>query len=348
MKNKCNEIRQLLSHVPKAKLGFLPTPLHYLERLSRFTGVEIYMKRDDYAGISQFGGNKIRKLEYLLQDAVNGGADTIITYGASQSNHAMQTAAACSRLGLKPLLFLVNLLEENAELMANMILNTILGAEIHMEPSNGESFGEGLKRSRKRAVKRIGELEEEGHRCYEIPMGGANALGSIGFIEGFLEVVEQMEDMGIRADHLFHASGSGGTLAGLIAGKSLTGSRTVIHGVGVGISHEKYKDEICKLSNEAMDLLGSLNRVTVDDFLFHEAYGGPGYEKPCRESIEAMKLLACTEGIFLDPVYTAKAFSGMLDLIEKGVVERGSTVIFWHTGGIQALFAEKEILGSLL
>ncbi|HCW72978.1 MAG TPA: D-cysteine desulfhydrase family protein, partial [Clostridiaceae bacterium] len=307
----------------------------------------IYIKRDDYAGISQFGGNKIRKLEYLLQDAVNGDADTVITYGASQSNHAMQTAAACIRLGLNPLLFLVNLQEENEVPMANMILNSILGAEIHMEPCHGESFGEGLKRSRVRAARRIRELEEEGHRCYEIPMGGATALGSIGFVEGFIEVTEQMEEMGLSADHLFHASGSGGTLAGLAAGKCLTGSPVRIHGVGVGISHEKYMEEVCVLANEALDLLHSSIRVTIEDFLFHEAYGGPGYEKPGRESIEAMKLLARTEGLFLDPVYTAKAFSGMLDQIEKGVIERGSTVVFWHTGGVQALFAEKEILGSL-
>ena len=348
MKEKNDEIRRMLDMMPKVKLGFLPTPIHHLERLSELLGVKIYLKRDDYAGISQFGGNKIRKLEYLLAEAVRKGADTVITYGASQSNHAMQTAAACGRLGITPVLYLVNLLEEKDDPKANMVLNKILGAEIHLEAAAGESFSEGLKRCRAKAKDKMTELRNEGHSCYEIPMGGASGIGTIGFIEGFIEMTEQMEEMDVQADHIYHASGSGGTLAGLAAGKMLSGSQAMIHAVGVGISHDRYKNDAAELGNEALMLLGALQRVTAEDFDFHREYAGPGYEIPNEESIDAMKLLARTEGIFLDPVYTSKAFSCMLDHIRSGLIEKGATVLFWHTGGIQALFAEKEILGNLL
>lgn len=348
MNKRNEEAREMLAHLNKVKLGFLPTPIHRLERLSKLMGVEIYLKRDDYAGISQFGGNKIRKLEYLLAEAVKENCDTVITYGASQSNHAMQTAAACNRLGLKPVLYLVDLIGGDAEPKANMILNRILGAQVHLIRVEGKDFEEGLKRSREKAKRLMDDLDHAGHKCYEIPMGGANAAGTVGFVEAFLEMTEEMNKMDIQFDHLFHASGSGGTLAGLAAGKKLTGSPILIHGLGVGISHDRYKDEVSHLANEALERIGLEEVITTEDFQFHEEYGGPGYEKPSRDSEEAMKLLAQTEGIFLDPVYTAKAFSGMLDQIRSGKVEKGSTVLFWHTGGVQALFAEKEILGDLI
>lgn len=348
MNDKNQELREMLNLMPKMELGFLPTPIHHLKRLSEIMGVKIYMKRDDYAGIGQFGGNKVRKLNYLMADAVKNHADTVITYGASQSNHAMQTAQACNRMGIKPILYLVDLLEGEEEPKANMILNKILGAEIILEPALGDTFSEGLKRCRAKAKVKMNKLKEKGHHCYEIPMGGANAIGTMGFIEGFLEMKEQTEELEIHVEHIYHPSGSGGTLAGLAAGKKLTDSPVFIHGVGVGISHDRYDEEVSDLANEALKNLGSTLRVTPGDFQFHGEYGGEGYEMPTLEAEDAMRLLAQVEGIFLDPVYTAKAFSGMIDQIRSGVIKSGSTVLFWHTGGLQALFAEKEILGHLI
>jgi len=334
--------------MPKVKLGFFPTPLQRLDRLSEELGVEIYLKRDDLTGISQFGGNKIRKLEYLMADALKENADTVYTYGASQSNHAMQTATACNRLGLHPLLFLTDIIGSDlSRPEGNLLLDRILGAEIHLEPLQGESLKDTSIRVHRKAKERITALEKEGRRCYGIPMGGANAIGSLGFAEAFVEIAEEFLSRGLKADYLYHATGTGGTLAGLITGKKLLESETRIMSIGVGIGGDGYKEKVMELANGALDLLGREERVNEEDIDVYESYYGEGYEVPSEEGSKAIRLLARTEGIFLDPVYTAKAFSGMLDHIEKGIIEKGSRVIFWHTGGATALFAEKEILGDI-
>ncbi|HSR03812.1 MAG TPA: D-cysteine desulfhydrase family protein [Proteiniclasticum sp.] len=348
MMNRIKEARSLLKKIPKVKLGFFPTPLQRLDRLSEEMGVEIYLKRDDLTGISQFGGNKIRKLEYLMADAVKENADTVYTYGASQSNHAMQTATACNRMGLHPLLFLTDIIGSDlSHPEGNLLLDRILGAEIHLEPLLGDSLKDTSIRVHRKAKERIASLEKEGRRCYEIPMGGANAIGSLGFVEAFVEVAEEFLLRGLKADYLYHATGTGGTLAGLIAGKKLLGSEIRIMSIGVGIGGDGYKEKVMKLADEALDLLEREERVHEEDFEVFEDYYGKGYEVPSEEGSKAIRLLARTEGIFLDPVYTAKAFSGMLDHIEKGIIEKGSRVIFWHTGGATALFAEREILGDI-
>lgn len=348
MKNRIGEARILLKKMPKVKLGFFPTPLQRLDRLSEELGVEIYLKRDDLTGISQFGGNKIRKLEYLMADAIMENADTVYTYGASQSNHAMQTATACNRLGLHPLLFLTDIIGSDlSRPEGNLLLDRILGAEIHLEPLLGESLKDTSIRVHRKAKERINALEKEGRRCYEIPMGGANAIGSLGFAEAFVEIAEEFLSRGLKADYLYHATGTGGTLAGLIAGKKLLESETRIMSIGVGIGGDGYKEKVMEFANGALDLLGREERVNEEDIDVYESYYGEGYEVPSEEGSKAIRLLARTEGIFLDPVYTAKAFSGMLDHIEKGIIEKGSRVIFWHTGGATVLFAEREILGDI-
>jgi len=348
MTKRIGDARSLLKKIPKVKLGFFPTPLQRLDRLSEELGVEIYLKRDDFTGISQFGGNKIRKLEYLMADAVKENADTVYTYGASQSNHAMQTATACNRLGLHPLLFLTDIIGSDlSRPEGNLLLDRILGAEIHLEPLLGDSLKDTSIRVHRKAKEQIASLEKEGRRCYEIPMGGANAIGSLGFVEAFVEVAEEFLFRGLKADYLYHATGTGGTLAGLIAGKKLLGSETRIMSIGVGIGGDGYKDKVMKLANGALNLLEREERVYEEDFEVFEDYYGKGYEVPSEEGSKAIRLLARTEGIFLDPVYTAKAFSGMLDHIEKGIIEKGRRVIFWHTGGATALFAEREILGDI-
>lgn len=348
MNKKIEEARKILENIPKVKLGFFPTPLQRMDRLSERLGVEIYLKRDDLTGISQFGGNKIRKLEYLMADALREGADTVITYGASQSNHAMQTVTACRRLGLHPVLYLTDLIgsDENNP-YGNLLLDRIMGAEIHLEPSDGDSMMVAEDGIRYKVKIQMERLKTEGRTCYEIPMGGANARGSLGFLEGYVELMEDLQRIDKKAQYLYHATGTGGTMAGLLAGKMLLESETKIRSIGVGIGGKTYNERVMELSNAALDLVGCTKRVLQEDIRVIEGYYGEGYEVPSEEGSRALRLLAETEGIFLDPVYTAKAFSGMLDHIKNGIIEKGSTVVFWHTGGATALFAEKKILGRV-
>ena len=342
------EAEKLLLSCPKKTLGFFPTPLHKLERLSRELGVDLYLKRDDMTGISVFGGNKIRKLEYLIQDAMEHGCDTVFTFGATQSNHAMQTVTACRRYGLNPILYLVAIVEPfDEDVRANLLLNKVLGAETHIVPLNGMTNAQAAALSVSLAERHRDRLEFEGHSCYMVPVGGATATGSAGFITGFLELHRQMDDSGLRADYIFHSSGSGGTHAGLIAGRKLLGCDMNIIGISAGPKPPEHEAQIAMLASDALTYIGSDLTVSAEEACFDQNYYGPGYEIPSEEASEAIKYLARTEGILLDPVYTGKAFAGMLNYIREGKVPPGSTVVFWHTGGVTALFAEKQVIGDI-
>ena len=343
------EARTLLQRLPRQSLGFYPTPLHRLERLSRQLGVELYLKRDDLSGVNLFGGNKIRKLEYLLGDAVDRGCGAAITYGATQSNHAMQTAAACRRCGLAPILYLVSVVEpDSRQLRANLLLDSVLGAEVHIVPmAPGETEEEAEARAFRMGADHAARLEAQGTGCCDIPMGGANALGSVGFIGGWVELREQLEALGIAAGWVCHATGTGGTLAGLAAGRGLLGDDTRILPVSVSAKDTGYEARTARLANEALALLGAEERVEAEALAVARDYYAPGYEIPNEAGNGAVRLLARTEGILLDPVYSCKAFGGMVDQIRRGRIPLGSTVVFWHTGGATALFAEGEIVGDL-
>lgn len=343
--------KELLGRLPKAELGFYPTPCYKLERLSGKLGVELYIKRDDFSGISLFGGNKIRKLEYLLGDAKEKGCDIIFTYGATQSNHAMQTVSACRRLGLTPVLYLVAVVEpDEQDIRANLLLDRVMGAEVHIvNIEEGETESDAEERSFQMAREHMARLEAEGHRCYEVPMGGASETGSAGFAGGFVELEEQMEAMGVKADYIFHATGTGGTMAGLQAGRKMLGSDTEI--ISINVSHKEpvYLQKSADLANRTLAVLGAGDvKVEPGDLHTDLNYHLPGYEIPNEASSQAIRLLAREEGLLLDPVYSGKAFAGMLDYIRTGKVPAGSRVVFWHTGGATALFAEKEILGDLV
>lgn len=342
------EVKNKLAVMKKVTLGFFPTPLHKLERLSKEYGVNIFIKRDDFTGISLFGGNKIRKLEYVLGDAISQGCDTVFTYGATQSNHAMQTATAACKCGLNPVLFLVSLVEVNEEdIRSNLLLDTILGAEIHIVPANGQLLGDANKRSFDLAKERMRELEKDGHKCYDIPPGGASIIGSCAFIEGFIEMNEQMNALSIHPDYIFTATGTGGTMAGLVAGKAALESDISIVGIIVGPKPDDYADQIADLAAKALQHIAVDKTADTSLFTLDRNYFSPGYEMPNEDANNVIKELAGKEGIFTDPVYSGKAFSGMMDYIKNGKVPAGSNVVFWHTGGTTALFAEQEIIGSL-
>jgi D-cysteine desulfhydrase family pyridoxal phosphate-dependent enzyme len=338
-----------MENKPRANLGFFPTPLYKLDRLSEILQVELYIKRDDFSGMSLFGGNKIRKLEYLLGDALKKGCDTVFTYGATQSNHAMQTVTACRRLGLNPIIYLNAYVQpEKDNLRSNMLLNHILGAEMHIVMGEAQE-NEAQTEQRCFALGRehAARLEAQGHRCYDIPLGGASRIGSAAYIGGYCEMQEQCETLKINPDYVFSATGTGGTLAGLTAGRKLLKAKAKIIAIAVSDKNLDYEAKCAFLANESLAWIESSERVGPEDFTVDRGYFAPGYEQPNGMATEAIRLLARTEGLLADPVYTGKALSGMIGHIQAGKVAPGSTVVFLHTGGATALFAEKEILGTL-
>jgi 1-aminocyclopropane-1-carboxylate deaminase/D-cysteine desulfhydrase-like pyridoxal-dependent ACC family enzyme len=229
---------------------------------------------------------------------------------------------------------------------ANLLLDYIYGAEVHIvsvEPGKSEQDAE--ERSFKMAAEHIRRLEQAGKRPYSIPMGGASPIGSLGFIGGFVELTRQMADLGEYADYLFHATGTGGTLAGLAAGRALLGSETKIVPIAVSPKDEGYERRTANLANAALCLIKATETVQADDIAVDRNYFAPGYEIPNPAGNNAIRRLARTEGILTDTVYSGKAFAGLLDYVER--IPRGSTVVFWHTGGATALFAEKEIIGDI-
>ena len=352
MRTAIQESRELLQNLPRTRLGFFPTPLQRLDRLSEQLGVNLYIKRDDFTGISLFGGNKVRKLEYLLGQAVADGATHAITYGATQSNHAMETAAACRRLGIQPILYLTAVVPPKPEeLRSNLLLDHILGAEIHIVPIEpGETEADAEVRSFAMGTARAAELNANDQVCVDIPMGGANALGSVGFAAAMVELQEQCETMGgLRFSRIYHSTGTGGTMAGLHAGRAMLGLETKIVSVSARRKDESsYLDKVHRLCRDALALIG--NDAMPDRGAMHLnlTQWQPGYEQPSEASTEAIRLLARTEGLFVDPVYTGKALAGLLADVDSGEIRKGENVLFWHTGGATALFAEPEILGSLL
>ena len=351
LRERCAGARELLGKMPKEKLGFFPTPLYRLERLSEELGVNLYIKRDDFTGMNLFGGNKIRKLQYLIGDALEKGCEYVFTFGATQSNHAMQTVSACRKCGLKPVLYLVAVVEPDREdLRSNLLLDKIMGAEIHVvEIRPEESEEDAEERALQMAREHMGRLEAEGHLCYEVPMGGASPVGSVGFVEGYVEFMEQSVELGIHPDYIFHGTGTGGTLAGLVAGKVLTGSDAEIISINVSWKDDGYPERVRELADRSLAIMGANQKVnSCKDIHTDLNFYQPGYEMPNEMAKEAILLLAREEGLLVDPVYTGKAFAGMLGYIRSGKVTRGSNVVFWHTGGATALFAEKEILGDLI
>ncbi len=365
MKQTIMEAKAMMTSVPRVHLGFFPTPLYRLDRMSEDLGVNLWIKRDDFTGSNLFGGNKTRKLEFLIGKALDEGASAVVTYGATQSNHAMQTAWAAVRSGLKPILYLAAVVPPDPDdYKANLLLDGIYGAEIHVvDLEEGESFEDAERRSFKMGKAHIARLADSGVICYDIPMGGANEYGSLGYVNAMIELAEQMDAAGVGFDYLYHSTGSGGTMAGLVAGKHLLGLDMVIHSVtAMGVGDDgSYAARAARLANGALELIGGggssaddpavsgdASAVTAGDFVIDQNHYAPGYECPSEEATEAIKLLARTEGILVDPVYSGKAFAGLLADIRSGQIPAGSNVLFLHTGGSTVFFAEKEILGELV
>ncbi len=326
---------------PRFRLATLPTPLHELPRLRGALGGQdrcprILIKRDDLTGLA-FGGNKARKLEFLVGDALRSGATLLITSGAVQSNHARMTAAAARAAGLKAALVLTSDAERPA-LQGNLLLDQILGAKIHFIPANPNPL---IAIGDEEAAK-IAEVEHDlrgrGERPFIIPVGGSSAIGALGYVAGTLEIAGQLWSMGESPTALYFASGSRGTQAGLTLGAKMYAVPYRVCGIAVSGGEPEKTARALRIANEAAIKVGSSAGIVEGDLTTNYDYIGSGYGVPTAASTEAITLLAQTEGIFLDPVYTAKAMAGLIDHVRRSLIPPSETVLFLHTGGTPALF----------
>jgi L-cysteate sulfo-lyase len=322
-----------LGRFARIRLAHLPTPLEYLPRLTRaLGGPELWIKRDDCTGLSS-GGNKTRKLEFLLAQARERDADVVLTQGATQSNHARQTAAAAAKLGLACHLLLEDRTGKTERFYTesgNVLLDHLHGASVeHCRPSsdmNGE------------LEKIAARMRAEGRRPYVIPGGGSNPTGALGYVNAALELITQANDLGLKIDQVLHATGSAGTQAGLIVGLAGIRSGVPLLGIGVRAPRDRQEQNVFELACATADLCGVGGAVARDDVVANCDYVGPGYGVSTPASIEAIEMLAHLEGILLDPVYSGKAMAGLIDLARKGRFKKGENVVFIHTGGSVGLF----------
>ena len=320
----------------RKQLGFFPTPLVTLDHLSdRLGGPRILMKRDDQTGLAS-GGNKTRKLEFLLGEALSRGCDTVITGGAAQSNHCRQTAAAAASCGLECHLVLGG--KEPDVLDGNLLLDDLLGARIHWtgEFRKGEKIPEIVQ-----------VLESKGRKPYIIPYGGSNTTGAVGFVEGVSELNKQLEQQNTTVSHVVFASSSGGTQAGLIVGKRIFDHQFELIGIGIdkGEAGEgPFADYVLELANATAERLELDADFQLSDVVVREEFLGNGYGVVGELERRAIRLTAETEGVLLDPVYTGRAMGGLITMIEQGEFSKNDTVLFWHTGGLPALFSYAEEL----
>ena len=324
----------MLTCIPRVALAYLPTPLEEMENLTRkLKGPPLLIKRDDQTGLAM-GGNKARKLEYLMADALAQGADTVVTLGDAQSNQACHTAAAAAKLGLHAVLLLRG--EEPHICTGNLLLDRLLGAkvrwlgEIHPERVEVEPI--------------IEELKERGLKPYLIPYGGSNEIGNLGYVLAMKELLEQLERRGEMADYIVVASCTGGIHVGLVLGAKIYGYAGKIIGISVDLRKEAFLNRLINLARATITHWGWEISIESQDFLVYDDYLGEGHELLGPPEVEAINLVAQTEGILLDPVYTGRAMAGLLDLIQKGTFQPRETVIFWHTGGTPILFAYAQEL----
>lgn len=326
-----------LHTLPRFPLATLPTPLDELPRLSQELGVRVWMKRDDLTGFA-LGGNKARKLEFLVADALQQNADVLVTGGGVQSNHIRTTAAAARKAGLDAVgVFFSSL---SGEVNGNLLLDRILGAQlIYAHADKNETEG---------AIERVcDDLRAQGRRPYLIPVGGSTKLGCVGYMLAFQELQEQLRARDIHADAIVITTGSCGTHAGVLAGMKFFHKDVALHGITVSRPVQECRARIARLVNETAQFVERALPLDEADIIVHGEYLGEAYAKITPEARGAIYKIAQLEGIFLDPVYTGKTMAGMFDLIRRGVLKQHSTIVFWHTGGVPGLFGfPKDVLGK--
>jgi D-cysteine desulfhydrase family pyridoxal phosphate-dependent enzyme len=321
----------MLDRIERVPLAHLPTPWEEAPRLGEAFGLSrLWIKRDDATGLA-LGGNKARKLEYLMAEALRQGADTVLTCGGEQSNHARMTAAAACRLGMRAILFLDD--PEPRERQGNVLLDDLLGAEVRFLPV-------GTLHALYAAMDRCAaELAARGRRPYVIPVGGSTPLGCLGYVRAVRELAGQAAERGLDVRTMVVATGSTGTLAGMALGARLFLAGARVIGISVSSPAERCREKAARIASEAAALLESDLGFAPDDFVVYDTFIGEGYGVPTREGGEALSLAARCEGLVMDPVYTGKALAGLRALAARGEIARDEAVVFWHTGGAPALFA---------
>jgi L-cysteate sulfo-lyase len=328
-----------LSEFPRANLAHLPTPLELLPRLSEhLAGPDIYVKRDDCTGLAT-GGNKTRKLEFSMGEALAQGADTIITVGAIQSNHVRQTAAAACKLGLACEVMLEHRLQTPSDTYTNsgnVFLDRIFGANLREYPG-GTDFDAAM-------LEVAEEVRAKGGKPYYVPGGASNSVGALGYVECGIELLWQSKEQNLQFDHVVTATGSAGTHAGLAVGLRGSGSDLPILGFGVNAPQDVQEERVFKLAVETAELVSAPGCVVRDDIVADCNYIGPGYGEPTESMNEAILMLARYEGLLFDPVYSGKALAGMIDYIREGRFTEAQKIVFLHTGGSAGLFAYADIL----
>ncbi len=329
----------LLSRFPRIMLAHLPTPLEHMPRLSEHLGgPEIHVKRDDCTGLAT-GGNKTRKLEFVMADALEREADTVVTVGAVQSNHVRQTAAAACKLGLRCEVLLEHRIENPTETYArsgNVFLDKLYGAIIREYPA-GTDFDKAMQEV-------ADEVKASGGSPYIIPGGASDRVGALGYVNCAMELLGQSNEQGLIIDHLVTATGSAGTHAGLIVGLKAMRSDMPLLGIGVNAPKDMQEQRVFDLACDTADYIGAKGVVSRGDIVANCDYIGDGYGVPTKSMNDAVLLLARLEGLLFDPVYSGKALAGMIDLVTSGYFEGAKNIVFLHTGGSAALFAYADQL----
>ncbi len=331
----------LLSRFPRIRLAHLPTALEHMPRLSKHLGgSEIYVKRDDCTGLAT-GGNKTRKLEFVMADALEQNADTVVTVGAVQSNHVRQTAAAACKLGLHCEVLLEHRVKNPTETYTqsgNVFLDRLFGANIREYPA-GTDFDKAM-------LEVADEVKASGANPYIVPGGASDRVGALGYVNCAMKLPGQFNDQGLIVDHLVTATGSAGTHAGLIVGLRAMRSEIPLLGIGVNAPKDKQEQRVFDLACETADYIGVKGIVSRGDIVANCDYIGDGYGIPTQSMNDAVLLLARLEGLLFDPVYSGKALAGMIDLVASGYFEGAQNIVFLHTGGSAALFAYADQLNT--
>jgi len=318
----------------KIKIAFLNTPIYKLERISEVLGKNIYIKRDDLTGI-EFSGNKVRKLEYSVKEALNQGATTLITCGGIQSNHARETVAVSKRLGLNAHIVLTS--NGKPALQGNYLLDNLLGAKITLIPEeDADNFNKVMEEIKE-------EYKQKGEKAYIIPMGASNGIGNFGYAEAYSEILRQEKEMDVEFDTIACAVGSGGTQSGLLLGAYLQNNYKKIVGINVTRDAEYFKNAIIGEIKESFEYLDKEYKKQNFNYDIRDGYVGPGYAKTNEEQRDFIAEIAKLEGLLLDPVYTGKAFRGLCEEIKKDRFKDSKNILFIHTGGLYGLFPSAEL-----
>jgi L-cysteate sulfo-lyase len=338
-------LKDRLANFPRTDLILSPTPLQKIERPSTApAGVDLFIKRDDLTGLA-FGGNKGRKLEYIVADAVAQGADTIVTWGGIQSNWCLQTAAAASRAGIRAVLVL--LVKPGAPVSddGNLLLDHLCGATVRVLEVDSDRGFLNLEDVADLVAPIIEEEKAAGRKPYLAPIGGSavegsmnKPLGAMGYAKGLVELLEQMRSRDLRFDTVVHASGSAGTQAGLVAASKAVAPHLRIVGISVASDRETLRGKVRIIAEELLETLAVDAEIEDDDVIVFDQYLAPGYGVLTPEINRGIAALAQSEGVVLDPVYTGKAWLGLLDLMETGFISHDENLVFIHTGGTPALF----------